>query len=596
MATKGTGHLARREFLRDATAAGIGALSFGTFGASLLKTMVVPQPGDRGPRVYDRPINIVVLGDSYMWGQGLRTQDKYYIRVQGRLQGMLGDFRVVRAPFVYARSGAKIAVQSADDTIPLPGSKADAFWETSADGAPSITSQVRRACTDLLGKQVRPEEVDLVLVDGGGNDVGIKNILSVDPTVGVEWVSKLTRERCGDQMKQLLPLILDGQTGFANAKVVVVGYPPAISGSTDLSMLGQYLSALGILAVVATLPVGIGLLVEARRKLAAQSTAFAEVAATVLTEAVNEANATPVGHGRVAFADIRPYWQDENALGAPNAYLWPVALPPADPVAADRFAECVKQKLETDVTCVDASMGHPNAQGAAAHATAVESAIRPFGYKWLGLGEIKLRMEPVQVMDGRPTTVTIFASDVEKQTPLAVSVSVDGATHPANVPFTHTFTAPSAGRPPAKLGVSEDRNDPGSGSFVYVAARGYVTATLRPTFSRPARAVVTAPAKPPPPVLRRLTVAVVTTAKTATTKTIVVTATDATSGQPVAGAVTIDGKALGQTGATVAYKIRTATDILTDARGRPIPSTRTKEEISLGRVDAPGYEPASFTP
>src|ERR1051325_8509596 len=66
-----------------------------------------PPPADRQP---ERPLNLLVLGDSILWGQGLRDEHKAWYLVKSWLQQTAG--RDVRER-IEAHSGAVIG--SADD-------------------------------------------------------------------------------------------------------------------------------------------------------------------------------------------------------------------------------------------------------------------------------------------------------------------------------------------------------------------------------------------------------------------------------------------------------------------------------------------------
>jgi aryl-phospho-beta-D-glucosidase BglC (GH1 family) len=98
---------------------------------------------------------------------------------------------------------------------------------------------------------------------------------------------------------------------------------------------------------------------------------------------------------------------------------------------------------------------------------------------------------------------------------------------------------------------------------------------------------------PPPPAL---TIKIEQVSKTATTRTIRVLAFDSNTGASVNGSVTIDGVAVGNTGAPVTYKpkIATVTEYDADARGKP-KKTMTKEETSEIVVTAPGYPAATMS-
>jgi hypothetical protein len=100
-------------------------------------------------------------------------------------------------------------------------------------------------------------------------------------------------------------------------------------------------------------------------------------------------------------------------------------------------------------------------------------------------------------------------------------------------------------------------------------------------------------AVPPPPAV---SVAIVPVSATATTRTIKVIASDANTGAPVSGTVTIDGVVVGKTGEPVTYKphLTIVTEHDTDAKGKPIVKRTEKVDTSEGTVTVPGYPAATF--
>ena len=101
-------------------------------------------------------------------------------------------------------------------------------------------------------------------------------------------------------------------------------------------------------------------------------------------------------------------------------------------------------------------------------------------------------------------------------------------------------------------------------------------------------------AVPPPPAVA---VVILPVSSTATTRTVKVMASDANTGAPVSGTVTIDGVVVGKTGDAVTYKprITIVTERDTDPRGKPILKRTEKVDTSQGTVSVPGYPTATFT-
>ena len=159
------------------------------------------------------PFRMVVLGDSVTWGQGLDRGSKFTALAQQWLGERL-DREVQRV--VLAHSGAVIAPDPVRDLDPPTDGEIPNEY-------PSITHQASRVDA--------PETVDLVLLNGGINDLHpaeILNPLNVFP----DRLANLIRLKCG-RMNQLL-------TGtvfptFNRALVIVTGYFPLVSEQSDLA-------------------------------------------------------------------------------------------------------------------------------------------------------------------------------------------------------------------------------------------------------------------------------------------------------------------------------------------------------------------------
>lgn len=141
-----------------------------------------PQSTSNQPPV--RPINMLVLGDSIMWGQGLKPSHKPSYLVKVWLEKTTGRPVIER---IEAHSGAVIEGDSITDI------------RTSTDreinlGLPSVLQQLDsavRAYSD--GSQI-----DLVLLSGCGNDVGFQNMLNAST---IEAVDEMTRRSAVHQWR-----------------------------------------------------------------------------------------------------------------------------------------------------------------------------------------------------------------------------------------------------------------------------------------------------------------------------------------------------------------------------------------------------------
>src|ERR1043166_2297062 len=133
---------------RRFTLAAIAALLLLCSGARAQTTQSNP------PRKTDRPLNLLVLGDSISWGQGLKDEHKAWYLVKSWLQQNTG--REVRER-IEAHSGAVIGTVNQSE----PPAFSDLNGELSR-AYPTIHGQIDHA----LKMYPDPLTVDLVIVDG----------------------------------------------------------------------------------------------------------------------------------------------------------------------------------------------------------------------------------------------------------------------------------------------------------------------------------------------------------------------------------------------------------------------------------------------
>ncbi|MBI3557921.1 MAG: SGNH/GDSL hydrolase family protein [Deltaproteobacteria bacterium] len=184
---------------------------------------------DSVPVVLDT-FNLIVLGDSIAWGQGLQENEKYSTLVARALSAKMGNIGVYKE--VVAHSGAIIGGGPTDPGIHTPeGSALPGEVPTSY---PTIIQQVDMVVTDS-------EAVDLVLLDGGINDVNIVEICNT-LNLDLEQLDNKIRSACKDAMYTLLGLVL---TKFPNARIVVTNYPTVVTPQTAVAPLELFLTVVG---------------------------------------------------------------------------------------------------------------------------------------------------------------------------------------------------------------------------------------------------------------------------------------------------------------------------------------------------------------
>lgn len=414
--------LARREFLKRGAAAALGAGCFGLGGAAdLLAAPRRKRLVGSAPRAATEMFRIAVLGDSAAWGQGLAFENKTSGLVVSRLKPQLGGRDV--GTHTAAHSGAVITPSKMND---------DAAWAAKEwDGEiprayPSITYQA--------AEQIRnPEQCQLVLMNGGINDVGVMNIVSPLASVTPEIVRGLTRTACRDNLALLLKNVVVPR--FRNATIVVTNYFPIVGPDSDIAALKGLLTILMGRDAPAMEEV-------LRAKLAAQSQAFHEESTRGMREAVAAVNAG-LPAPRVLFVDGG--FTAAHAVGMPNALLY-------NPFEKDqaymiREAQCGPSfgilDLPNLAMCHHANMGHPNPRGADLFAQAIMRAIAPMIPAWAAQAPVATtptKALSVAVTAGATTTtgktVTVLARDAATGQGLAGSVRINGVTGATGQPIT----------------------------------------------------------------------------------------------------------------------------------------------------------------
>ena len=360
------------------------------------------SPSTGAVTIHSGQLNILAFGDSIMWGQGLLDQDKFSVQVRNWLAQNLS---VPVGLISLAHSGANVVPDPNDPSFnwgTLEQSAADAGQVPNRFGEvpntyPTITFQALTMGPKLLDAT---HNVDLVLVDGCGNDVNLMTV--VNPQTTDQTIQSLVNTYCQTDMTSLVTTI--AQT-YPRARIVVTGYYPAVSAKSDTGQLALETTGLGldagmIAGFVPFSPVDpltgaiIGAILGAVLPHAATDAlkpieidhtgTFFAGSSAALQSVVNGVNAA--GQNRANYA--APVFQDVNAFGAgSSSWLWPV--PQITGAQDEAFAvrqqicDSQKQKLGSKYPgCVLASMSHPNVQGAQQYAAAIETVLTPSMQGW----------------------------------------------------------------------------------------------------------------------------------------------------------------------------------------------------------------------
>jgi len=335
----------------------------------------------------ERQLNLLVLGDSIMWGQGLSEPHKAWYQVKTWLkENTSQDVRET----VEAHSGAVVGVKDVpwSNDAPLDGEVSSAV--------PTVNHELDRA----LRIYANPSQVDLVLVDGCINDVDIRNLLNAANSS--DDVKRMATEKCGLPMQALISRVANS---FPSAHVIVTGYFPIISEKTPNSLLMKAMARM--FYQPGPKPAKLKQK-DLRESLIAVSRTWYQASNAALGDAVDKVTAELATKGsrqRVLFVEI-PF-APEFSFNAPETRLWSfnasllrkllavltlgrVTLKTNDEKLRQRVVSCNEryqkpanekpnQRGEREyrrMLCRYASLGHPNRKGSAIYADAIVGKLK----------------------------------------------------------------------------------------------------------------------------------------------------------------------------------------------------------------------------
>ncbi|HKP38515.1 MAG TPA: SGNH/GDSL hydrolase family protein [Pyrinomonadaceae bacterium] len=331
-------------------------------------------------------LNMLVLGDSILWGQGLKDDHKSWNLIKTWLQKSAG-VRVRER--VEAHAGAVIGNEG---TTP-PGSLT--LYGEISSAWPTLHDQI----DDALRAIEDPSQVDLILVDGCINDVNARRLMNAANTP--EGIKALAQEKCGAPVEALLERIA---SSFPNAHIVVTGYYPVVSDKTPHDLFMRKLAKVFYAPTTGTRLKEKELLDQ----LALVSEAWYAASNHWLMDAVARVNVSLEARGsrqRLLFAKI-PFLP-EHAFAARDSHLWGfdatmprkllavltlggVNLHANDEVRNQRSSVCEdffkRVKGESDeqkrarkdrlMTCRLSAIAHPNRKGAVMYAEAIQEQLK----------------------------------------------------------------------------------------------------------------------------------------------------------------------------------------------------------------------------
>jgi hypothetical protein len=330
-----------------------------------------------------RPFELLVVGDSLIWGQGLQEKDKTFTHVANWLRdGAFG--RALRVDVkVKAHSGS---------TLKFHPDEAEAFSRAGRDEGiyykpevnisfPSTWKQIEVAAAEY--RSSGKSGADLIILSGCITDITVAKVL--DPNGDNDLLRQLAKKYCHDDM---LDVLEHAARLHPETAIAVVGYFPMISPkSNGTRLFNSWLEARGTTRALKWMMNN-----PLMRKLyfqkvgdnaIARSRLWLEESSKNIQSAVDDFN-RKYDRSRAIF--VRSPITEENSVEAPNTLLFKMGKKgiPEDPVFPERKADCdaalPELKRSTGLVypvrfCEVAGVGHPNPTGARAYADAVISAL-----------------------------------------------------------------------------------------------------------------------------------------------------------------------------------------------------------------------------
>src|SRR5882672_7783318 len=343
----------------------------------------------------DAALQMLVLGDSIMWGQGLREEEKFSSRVKCWLEERTN--REVKV-HVEAHSGAVITTES-EPRLRFTAASGEVNLPT-----PSVNEQLDHAIQFYKEDRSSPA---LILLNGCINDVGVKNLLAA--STPLEDLRARAGRSCGQDMHSLLRRV---RKNFSQSHVLVTSYYPIVSLQTDdnafLRLLVKKLNNQRPEARRMSDK-------EMRARLIAISDEWYKTSTANLVEAVVKTNAQAASDSsppKVTFVEIQ--FGPEHVFAAPDTLLWnfmfastnltgfrkvivllsfgTTAYKTNDHVRKSRIESCEQtfkkpKGLKEDkdqknarqdlfLICRYASLGHPNQMGALIYTEAIKGQLQ----------------------------------------------------------------------------------------------------------------------------------------------------------------------------------------------------------------------------
>jgi hypothetical protein len=354
----------RREFIKKIC---------GSVAALLVANRTVFSTGEDA-----KSFELLVIGDSLIFGQGLREENKFYMIVKNRLQTELN--REVKLN-LKAHSGARISLRDEDlNGLKRGGKNDETYYNREVPlPFPSIESQIKLARKDYEN----PQNVDLIMLTGGITDLEVSDILN-----GKGNEAKLKADivkHCRDSMFRLLE---QSAAAFPNAKIIVVGYYPPISnkskGSKVFNAMLELYKIPRLLKPFANNVLTRQFLQGLKKRAIKRSQIWKEDSDREFQNAITKLN-EKLEKPRAFF--VQSPINNETCYGTKNSLLWEMGKKGKsnDEIYDARKIACAADLNEITKTaklnyshrfCELSGLGHPNIEGSKAYAEAIRDKLK----------------------------------------------------------------------------------------------------------------------------------------------------------------------------------------------------------------------------
>jgi lysophospholipase L1-like esterase len=324
----------------------------------------------------DKPFEMLIIGDSLIYGQGLREENKFYNLVKNWLKTELNREVNLNQK---SHSGSRLSLHDEDlNGLKLGGIEDKTYFKGEVPLAfPSIESQVVLAQKDYE----KPENVDLIMLTGGITDIGAPEILN-----GKSDDTKLKADIVKYCHNSMFNLLEKTANAFPNAKIVVIGYFPPISNKSKGSKI---FDAMLSLYKVPLKPLVNNVLTRRflqglKKRGIKRSQIWFEDSNREFQNAIDKLN-KKLDKPRAFF--VESPINDENTFGTKNTLLWEMGKKGKtnDELYDDRKLGCSTDLIELNKStkvvyplrfCELSGLGHPNIEGSKAYAEAIKVKLK----------------------------------------------------------------------------------------------------------------------------------------------------------------------------------------------------------------------------